>query len=371
MANSQKKEHTSSLPLSNLNEFMDALQRVFKIATYYPTGHTTLDTTTKKFLQSVTRLTEDYHSVTLEHNGNTLSLQEIKLSQDAPFVSYFSELMQVLGIAVITIDKQITLAETHTFVRKMLKYRGLAKNAKKFIQIDMEDLPPTVTVNRSEFLTKASQKSQKDAQDEIMTEVFDALAGYGLNEEEIDRCRELFQKLSEKLADNTMDTEALPYASPEDIGRLLLGVIQKKDAPDTPNVYSARSSIQALSAILQTLEKESSDAQSKKAIHLLTQIIQPSAVKAAISSHHYEKYLSTVQTLSPEKISSLIKLAYTPKSKLQNIPAIPVNDQIISLLMQFCHADYSIEIQEKMQKLFREYLTGEMQNTTWPILARG
>ncbi len=371
MVNSQKKKCTTNLTLNDINAFMDSLQRVFKIATYYPTGHSALDTITKKFLQSVTRLTEDYHSVTLEQKGNTLSIQEIELPQETPFVSSFNELMQLLGIASISIDSQITLAETHRFIRKMLEYRGQAKNAKKFIQIDMRDLPSSVTVNRSEFLTKAHQRSQKDAQDETMIMVLDALAESGLNEEEIEYCKELFARLPEKFTNSSSDVEALPYASPKDIGKLLLSAIQKKDNPDTQHIYSAQASIQALSTILQTLEKETRDTQARKAIHLLTHIIKPPGAKTATVLQNFREYPSTKQLFSADKISSLIKLAYIPKSKLQNIPAVPVGDEILSLLMQLCDTDNSLEIQEKMQRLFREHLTGEIQDTTWSLLARG
>ena len=80
-------------------------------------------------------LAGDKPSVVIQDYGNTLMLEGVEIDPDHPFVQEFKKMLSTLGITAITIDREISMAELHVFVRKMLSFKAEILATKQFIQI--------------------------------------------------------------------------------------------------------------------------------------------------------------------------------------------------------------------------------------------
>ncbi|MEE4314491.1 MAG: hypothetical protein V2J11_08315, partial [Desulfofustis sp.] len=64
---SQQQERYLADP-TTINEFMNSLQRLFKIGIYYPSGHATLDKATERFLRLLKTVAGDQTEITISEH---------------------------------------------------------------------------------------------------------------------------------------------------------------------------------------------------------------------------------------------------------------------------------------------------------------
>ena len=276
---STQESHESLANPATLNDFISSLQRLFKIAIYYPQGHTILDKATKRFMVLLAALAGDNPSVVLQDYRNTLILENVEIDPDYPFVQEFKDLLSTLGITAIRIDREITMAELHQFVRKMISFKSKIVTAKQFTQVEIEQLPHSVEVTLKEFLARQDATLSRDStgdSTENISSFIDSLSSYGLNSNEINQCRELLNTLPNQLAENNIDISDLPHASWDDIAHLLANVVNtdRKTEEDIRNRVTTHTHINALASILRQLETKTQDKKSHEAINLLVSIIR-------------------------------------------------------------------------------------------------
>jgi len=127
-----EQQSDTGLEATALDDFMSAMQRLFKIGVYYPTGHAILDKATDRFMAQLQNLAGNNASVTLQIHDNTLLIEGVKANPSHPFIKDFSYILSTLGIAEMVIDREIAPDELHTFARQMLASKFEVVNTKQF-----------------------------------------------------------------------------------------------------------------------------------------------------------------------------------------------------------------------------------------------
>lgn len=372
-------DYESHADPATLNEFVNSLQRIFKIGIYYPTGHAILDKATRRFMRQLAALAGNNPSVTIQDRGNTLALEGVEVDPKLPFVQEFKTLLSTLGLVSITIDREISMPELHEFVRKMLSYKAQVVRAKKFTQVAVSELPHSITVTLKEFLARQDASISEDRSGEAtenLESFINSLSEYGLTSEEIGQCKEILDSLPSRLSESSIDMSELPHASWDDVARLLAKAVKpnKEDRSDLKSNVETQSNINALASILKKLENETQDQKSRESINLLVSIIKKPLDQ--IAENLDEETIGA--RVFPDKPSSSVNSIqeYVSKNRLHpkvlaNIPESPVYNEMLSILMQFAQYEQTLQSQLRMQQLIREILSSELTDTIWKILSRG
>jgi len=370
-----------SVDSTTISEFLNSLQRLFKIAIYYPTGHAILDKALERFIFLLKRLAGNNLAVTVSDHEDSLMIEGIVVAHDLPFVQEFKSILSVLAITSIKFDRGINLADLHVFIKKILQYRSRAMKARQFTQIEIAELPPSISLNFKQFTARKNTLASDEKSGEFVENIetfTESLKSYGLSGEEINRCRSLLESLPKQLADSSVELKELPYASWDDVARLLANVVRagQQQGGDLKTQRVAQSNINALAVILKKLEQETGDKKSQDTINLLISII-----RKPISGSGQE------ETPVPEEVGprtfpstpyhSIAQIQeFTNKNRLHpkilaNIPESLPHNETLSITLQLARYDQSLPNQLHMQKLFRDSLSGPIQDSTWPVLSGG
>ena len=375
MEKAQSKEPTTN-PIT-LSEFKGSLQRLFKIGIYYPSGHAILDRATERFMEHLVEVAGEKSSVILEVYNTTLILEGIELDNETPFVREFNTMLSTLGVSALIIDRQITMRELHDFVRKMLAYKAKVLNAKKFAQVEITNLPHSITVEQKEFLARSDIPARQDDSDDgpdDLNSFVESLSNYGLNDGEILQCKMLLDSLPDQLSGSSIEMSDLPYASWDDVANLLARVIRggaKKDK-NGKVVPPSHSNINALASILKKLELETHDKKSREAINLIVAIIKkPFQENAGDKEEIPRKIFPDKPTLSINQIQNFTDQKKLNPKILSKISDAASDNETLSILMQLARFEQALPSQIRMQQLFRELLAGSLTEKTWEILSAG
>ena len=359
-----------------LNEFMNSLHRLFKIGIYYPSGHATLDRATDRFMSQLEQLAGDKKEVAIQVINNTIILEDIELDSGQAAVKEFNILLSTLGISTLYINRLISMAELHDFVRKMLAYKAKVLNAKQFIQVEVTDLPHSITIEQHEFLARNDRSRRDDSNVDNLDTFVASLTGFGLNEGEIQQCRELLDSLPDTLAQSTIDIGDLPLASWDDIAGLLAKAMKKgrDGSGSAASGETGQQSINALSSILKKLERETHDTKSREALNLLVSIIKKPALSKEQEPEEEELSRNTFPEkpdISIERISEFVANQKLNPQVCQKIPNSSPRNETLSILMQLAGSELPLPSQIRMQQLFRETLCATLTEKTLKILSGG
>ena len=375
----QEKSSQTFIDPATINEFVNALQRLFKIGIYYPSGHDILDKATDRFIGLLIRLAGDNPSVTLQEHENSLILEDIVVDNKLPFVQEFKSILSTLGISALVFDRGITIEELHEFVRKILFFRSKVLTTKEFIQVEVLDLPHSITLVTKEYLARKggsiSDSSGSDAAQNLDSFI-QSLSQYGLSREEIGECRTLLESLPERIAKKDLDISSLPYATWDDVAKLLARSVKagKNTQVDARDTVGAFADIHALSSILTELEKGAKDSKTRDSINFLVSVI-----KKPITDKDGKKADSALKKpVFPENPDFSIEeiQSFTTKNKphpriLAQLPDVPATNETLTILLLMAQHPQPLQNQIRMQQYFREILSGQIQDKTWLILSGG
>jgi hypothetical protein len=391
-----------------LNDFMNALQRLFRIGVYYPSGHAILDQATDRFLALLQSLAQEKHYIRIEDDGRGLLLEQIRLNDSQPFIADFRRLMKALSLTAMEIDRDISRDDLLVFVRQMIASRALGANAKQFSSIELPDLPASVSVTRKEFLAReiSSGEGRLDAATKNLNAFFDALAGYGLTEEQIDQCRILLASLASRMekissksenlsygkisvkpeglsirnisvmpedldVENThVMSDDLPYANWDDVALLLAHAVQGKPLAAKS---SSHGNLDMLASILSNLEKGTQDRKSREAINLLVSIIRKPMPQESDNGEvpppgHRNLILAGATVAELQEFTDKNRLN---KAILAKIQEIPTENETLSVLMQLAQNKLSLHNQTRINQFLNDIFAAGLKDKTWEILSNG
>ena len=360
-----------------LNDFMNSLQRLFKIGIYYPSGHVILDKATDRFMKQIVEVAGDNKAVKMQVFSNTIILEGIQLDPEQPFVRDFNTMLSTLGISTLSIDKQISMRELHDFIRKMLAYKAKIKNVKQFTQVEVSDLPISISVEQQEFLSRGGSQERSAESTENLETFVESLANYGLNESEIHQCRTLLDSLPKKLARSDIDLDDLPYASWDDVAHLLARAIRGGKGVDKDGKLTmvSQSNINALASILKKLELDTQDKKAREAINLLVSVIKKplpgSDDSKPINLDEQKKVFPKTPYIDLAELQKFADSQKVNPKVLAKIPDSTTDNETLSIMLQLARFEQPIANQIRMQQFARETLSGRLSEKTWDILSGG
>lgn len=358
-----------------LNEFMNSLHRLFKIGIYYPSGHATLDRATDRFMSHLKQLAGDKKEVAIRIRNNTIILEDIELDGNQAAIKEFNILLSTLGVSTLYINRLISMDELHDFVRKMLAYKAKVLNAKQFIQVEVTDLPHSITIEQHEFLARNDRSHRDDSSIDNLDSFVTSLTSFGLNEGEIQQCRELLDGLPEQLTQSNVDIGDLPLASWDDVAGLLAKAVKggRDNGGSGASGKAHQQSINALSSILKKLELETHDKKSREALNLLVSIIKkPTVIEAGEAEEELSQgTFPDTPDINVERISEFVANQKLSPQVCQKIPNSSSRNETLSILMQLAANELPLPSQIHMQQLFREALSATLTEKTLNILSGG
>jgi hypothetical protein len=362
-------------PASNpsvLNDFMNALQRLFRIGVYYPSGHAILDQATDRFLALLVSIAQERHFVRIEDNGRDLLLEKVRLEGTQPFIAEFRRLLAALSITAIEINRDISREDLSLFIRRMIASRSLGVNTKQFGLIEITDLPSSVNVTHKQFLARESEldSGRLDAAARNLNAFYEALVGHGLTEEQIDQCRMLLTSLPDKMGKISVKSDDLPSANWDDVALLLAQAVQGKPLSTRS---SSHGNLDMLASILSNLEKETQDRKSREAINLLVSIIRKPAL---LEEDKGEESPPSHRNQGPPKATAAELQEFTDKNRfnpaiLARIQEVPTENETLSVLMQVAQYKQSLQNQTRILQFFNDIFAVAPNEKTWEILTQG
>jgi hypothetical protein len=402
-----ERSDSAAAPLI-LSDFMNALQRLFRIGVYYPSGHVILDQATDRFLALLRSLAQEKHFIRIEDDGRSLLLERIRLNDSQSFIADFRRLMASLSITAMEINRDISREDLHVFIRQMIAGRAQRANSKQFASIELADLPAAVNVTRKEFLARESSlgEGRLDAVTKNLNAFFDALASHGLTEEQIDQCRLVLASLASRMEkisgksdslsygkisvkpedlsirnlsvkpedlrveNKLVRSDDLPYANWDDVALLLVHAVQGKPLVSRS---SSHGNLDMLASILSNLEEETQDRKSREAINLLVSIIRkPMHYEGDTGEGKPPGHLNLI--LAGATIAELQEFAdknRLNKAILLKIQEIPTENETLSVLMQLAQSKLSLHNQTRISQFLKDIFAAGLKDKTWDILTNG
>lgn len=357
-----------------LGDFMSALQRLFRIGVYYPSGHAILDQAMDRFLALLAALAQERHFVRLEDDGRGLLLEKVRLERGQPFAAECRGLMTSLSIIAIEIDRDISRDDLLVFVKRMIACRSLCANAKQFASIEISGLPASVSIICRQFLAPESAAGDGRLDDTAMNlnAFYESLAGQGLTEEQIAQCRLLIDSLPDKSGRISLESGDMPSANWDDVAFLLAQAFKGKPRGARS---SSQGNLNMLASILSDLEKETEDSNSREAINLLVSLIRKPVIWEE-GEKKGEDYRPGPGIQSLPKMTAAQLQAFTDQNRLDSaallhIQEIPAEVETLSVVMQIAGYRQSLQNQTRLGQFFIDIIAATPTVRTWEILIHG
>lgn len=366
-------------------DLMAALERVFRIGVYYPSGHVMCDRAADHFLSSLRRTLGKAPALRFTLAGGVLHLQDVPLDPELRGVAGFRDLLALLGISGAVIDSNVSADELHRFVTLLLHHRNQVKGAHRFQQVQIEGLPPTIAVEHLEFTAREVDPDEVaegggDVRNPTVESLLTDLARHGLGAEDLERCRRLLEAIPDYLKRQGPDGAALPQVSWEDVELLLVraarSVAGTPASPGDPGSAPAgigRAGLDALTAIFQALGERADAENPREAIDLLLTLSRRSAPSAP------EDGGPTRPQPARSAEAECVPVA-TLRAALDGCAARaggPVTlqggsrSEELSILMQMLGTDQKLPVQVRLQKRIRDIVRTGLAPDEWAIAAAG
>ncbi len=362
-------------------DLVAALETVFRIGVYYPPGHAMCDQAAEKFTRAMGRTLGKAPSLRFEVAGGVLSLQELPLDPELRGVADFLELMETLGVAAIEMDSNLLPSDLYEFVIGMLAYRNEIKGAREFQQLVIEDMPPTIHVEHLEFLVPEIEEPAEDCSGDTSQPRLETLMGalrkQGLDNDQVNQCRQLMQAIPGYLTQAKLDGANLPQVTWKDVEKLLLNSVRTKpgrSSDDDDNAPSTHDNLNALTAIFSTLNKSQTN-NHRTAIDLLLSVSRRD-IPSDFQDGNQPKPPSKPK---PESTADLIPIADI-RAAIEQFEDHPDGEltltseghcEYLTILFQLLKQEQTQAIQSRIQKGFHDILRDTLLTREGDILVAG
>ncbi len=357
---------------------MQSLQRLIKIGIYYPSGHSVLDKATKRFRHSLIKVAGNKSFVRFNLKNDALHLQDIALDDSQFFVTEFKETLHLLSIKHLDIDREISSTETHTFIRSLLACKAKFTSTKQFVRINLEDLPASVRISQTEYLTTELQPVEVDDSSDDQQTTFDvffeSLDRQGLTQEQLELCKQLLETASANSLIQKKDTTLSPKVSWNDVERLILSLVKADGSSETTEKTYYKRDLNALASILTTLEQSTKNKKSLEAIKLLVTLIKKNSQETDnVKDKPKEKKRKDQEESDLESVADIEN--FIKGNQVHAIHLGPLFDadrsEILTIVMQLLVYKHSLHVQVRIQQILRDILTTKLTDAEWQIIAHG
>jgi hypothetical protein len=330
----QKEIHTERSEI--VGYFIDSFYRVFKIGIYYPVGHVVLDQAASKCIQQLREISGKATSVKISIDKTSIYVENEKIPIAIGSAKELHHLFYHLGILAVVIDRIVSHKELLQFVKSLLNWRMELETALSLVSFSVEELPASIHVEQQKFeVDEASIREDESVDDgeEKLDDICSSLKEQGLTGQQAGQCRDLLLTLSKTSSSKRLDLKGFPNATWEDVQTLLYQIVTGSYSKETGNFRSvAKTDINVISSIFQSLERGLIDSKSKETIQFLVSHLtgRKDLEDTAKNSEYAIATKKTLERYNSEKmeISEIKKFVYD-----NNIP--------ISILGQLTAADRS------------------------------
>lgn len=253
--------------------FVESFYRVFKIGIYYPVGHVVLDQAASKCIQQLREIAAKATSVKISIDKTNLYVDEEKISPRLSAAKELHHIFYNIGISATVIDRTIVHKDLLSFVKSLLNWRMELESTQALISFNVDDLPGSIHIEQQTFVVdEASIREQEVASDgqRKLDELCSSLTDQGLTGKQVDQCRNLLVTLSKSSSVNRLDLKGFPNATWDDVQALLYQIVTGAYSKESGKFRTvAKSDINVISSIFQSLERGLMDSKSKETIQFL------------------------------------------------------------------------------------------------------
>jgi len=367
-------------------DLMAALEQVCRIGVFYPPGHALCDQAAERFLSAVSLVAGKSPSVRFETKSDSLFVQRIELDEDLTGVASFYELLDQLGIARIDIDCEISAAELHEFVTKLIAFRKQLRGAHGFRHIEIDGLPAAVRIHQREFLASPGAESTDDGSEDPSQPRLDtllaALESRGLDGSQIARCRRLMEAIPADLETRRSAEGNLPQVSWADVEKLLARFAQQNPGVDgdieTPGGPEQPSSLDELTSVFEALDKDDANANAREAIDLVLSLSKRPNSESVSSStqnvddkkHSRRPTSNESDEMSLDELRAELSVCAAQADGPANLKSEDRGEEL-SILMLMLRSDQRLPVQARIEKKLREIVASSLSPVEWQILIEG
>lgn len=355
---------------------MNNLQRFIKIGIYYPDGHSVADQAASSFIKLLDKVAgDDVIFVRFDLTDVAIFIQDIKLDQALPSVRQFHDLLFSIGISTLEMHRDITVDEMRLLLSKLLVLRSEVQRSRDFRTLEITGMPSTVKIRKREFV---AGKTGKGADDQVAQETIDhllfALTTRGLNDEQILSCRRLLESIPDTLQKRQLAGSDLPSVTWDDVEKLLGRVAESIHPSDQGKITSPPAShrnVDALTAILRSLEGSAGGVQSRKAIDLLIH-----QVKGSSENPHAKDQTVTKPVKSKKRTKMTVNRLNQTMTPLKAV-AMPDDlgensrSEALSVLMQILGKKQRLYTSMSLNDALRDSLRAPLNAHEWHVVVRG
>jgi hypothetical protein len=381
-----KKVETSQnrailLSEETLVDFIEALYRIFKVGIYYPIGHVILDQSASNCVKQLRELSPSLKCVKIKIEHNSFLIEEIKLPESSVSVKELHLLLEKLGIRSLEIERSISNQQLLYFVKNLLTWRMQLESAQSFINFNVADLPDCIRLEQLEFLVDETSILPENSDNDYRQNLDDlciALGKQGLNEQQVEQCRGLLEKLSEPPEGGKNEIKGFPNATWHDVQTLLYEVVTGSYSLDEQRFDSvANSDINVIASIFENLELSLSDKKSKETIkfmvsHLVGRKTDQSETvkKSAHPKNKLCQLLNDDQKLSVSELNAFIYENNVPLKILKHINSVDSSEEM-SIILQLISSDQDEQLIENLEQELKTILVGRLTDRGKNVLIGG
>ncbi len=382
MSDSQKptEEAPPHLQQKELTEFLESLQRIFKIGTYYPAGHSVLDQAVHLFQHNLQKISVAKRSASIESQGEIMLVEGRELVVLSSAVRELQKLFRDLGIGRVEIDRTISLADLQQFARTLLLGRSQLHSVKQFTPAKIVDIPSSMRLVQKEFLVDEASifiESRSDEEGQNIESIFQLLADQGLDRGQITRCRDFLNSLTKRFTSRPMSLRGLPAVSWHDVCDLLVKVVSTACHPgDQSGKTFAHNDLNALSAIFNGLRQELVDQESRDTINLLVTVFNrghlanQSVVAGADDKKKGLRATDNATDMTIFELQEYVRINSSDARIIEKIKQVVRHDEL-ALLLQLLQYRQDAEVAEGIRRAIRNILATSLSPREVDVLIKG
>ncbi|MFT5698921.1 MAG: hypothetical protein ACI8ZB_001777 [Desulforhopalus sp.] len=371
MTNIEKQEVVPTEAAGIVGYFIESFYRVFKIGIYYPVGHVVLDQAAGKCIEQLREISAKASSARISIDKADLYVDGQRVTTTLGSAKELHQLFYNLGIVAVIIERSVIHKELLQFVKSLLHWRMELESAQALISFNVDELPASIKVEQQKFIVDEASVRDNDQPADAklkLDELCSSLTEQGLTGQQVDQCRDLLLTLSRTSSIKRLDLKGFPNATWEDVQTLLYQIVTGAYSKETGQFRSiAKSDINVISSIFQSLERGLMDTKAKETIQFLVSHLRGrNEIEDDIKNDEYiiasKKSLQRFQT-KKIPISEIKKFVYEnniPVSILGQLTAADRSEQLsiyLQLVVSCKKKELLKEIFQNIQKIIVTDLT--------------
>lgn len=369
------KNNTTPDPQALMNVML-SLQRLIKIGIYYPSGHSVLDRATEEFCTSMHKVAGDAPHLCFCIRENELYVQNTKMDMTHNFTREFTDILASLSIQQLDIAQNAHVNDIHEFLKMLLSYKTKMHASRSFSTIDIDNLPPSITMRQTEFLSTESTTpfvaSEDDSAPPPTLETFlDSLSRKGLSDQQIDKCRHFLREVADLEPEIHDRKLPLPQVSWQEVETLFLraathdgGEVAVAGRPAT------KQSIDALGSILKNFEEHPTQSQAQQAINLLVSLAKGQAAPAARDKPAPQPKKSSLQCFPLDVLETFIadnRPSPEAEARLHSTDRC----ELLAIMLQLLGQRHAPQVHIRIQHILNEIFSTRLMKKEWQTLIQG